>query len=108
MRHERFSSQRGEFYSHPCPELVSGHGLCTIRVSRILGLKDCWMDVAIGDVVNDERVRIKMAHLCALVCNAAERICFSHAAFKPGLLLVSGCTFVALVLILRTVVCLLR
>ena len=51
------------------------------------------MAEAMGDVVSDERVRILMAHWCFLVCSAAECICYSHAAFKPGLLLVSGCAY---------------
>ena len=51
------------------------------------------MAEAMGDVVSDERVRILVAQPCFLVCSAAECISYSHAAFKPGLLLVSGCAY---------------
>ena len=48
---------------------------------------------AMGDLLNDERMRIQMAHLCFLVCSAANCICYSDAAFEPGLLTVSGCAY---------------
>ena len=65
---------------------------------------------AMGDLLNDERMKIQMAHLCFLVCNAADCICYSDAAFEPGLLTVSGCAYTchfSIIWILRTVVCLL-
>ena len=38
------------------------------------------------DVVQDDRMRIPMAHLCSFLCSAAEFNCYSPAAFQPGLL----------------------